>query len=73
MAMANGLPIISTPYHFALEVVQDSRGLMVPYADENSTLLATALCHLLENAVLREEMVSCPLPLHSSELLYAAE
>lgn len=57
MAMANRMAVISTPYHFALEVVQDNRGVIIPYKDQNSTLLAKAICALLEDATLREEMV----------------
>ncbi len=57
MAMANGMPVVSTPYHFALEVIQDTNGIIVPYKDHNSTLLAKALSTLLEDDALRKEMV----------------
>lgn len=60
MAMANGMPVVSTPYHFALEVVQDSRGIVIPYKGENGTKLAKALCDLFEDALLREQMVRLP-------------
>ena len=69
MAMANRMPVISTPFHFALEVVQDSRGIIVPFLDTNSTMLARALSSMLEDAFLREEMVSGP----TSDTLYYRE
>ncbi|CAL8465900.1 g5436 [Coccomyxa elongata] len=56
MAMANGMPIVTTPFHFALELMQDSRGIVIPYEDQNGTLFATALSALLEDAPLRKEM-----------------
>ena len=60
MAMANGLPVVSTPYRFALEVLQQQRGLLVPFADEGP-LLQEAICRLLDNEELRSSMVqSCP-------------
>lgn len=58
MAMANQMPVVSTPYHFAVEVLQDSRGVIIPYADQNSSLLGAALSSLLGSAPLREGMVS---------------
>lgn len=57
MAMANRMPVVTTPFHFAIEVVQDSRGVIIPYEDFNSTFFVTALSALLEDAALREEMV----------------
>lgn len=60
MAMANRMPVVTTPFHFALEVVQDSRGIIIPYEDHNGTLLAKALTALLEDAALREQMVRIP-------------
>ena len=56
MAMANGLPVVSTPYHFALELLQDSRGVLVPFYD-NQTALTSALTQLLGNSRLRSHMV----------------
>ena len=60
MAMANRMPVVTTPFHFALEVVQDSRGIIIPFEDHNGTLFATAISTLLEDAALREEMVCTP-------------
>lgn len=60
MAMVNRMPVVSTPYHFALEVLQDSRGIVIPYNDYNGTMLTKALCVLLEDASLRDEMVCYP-------------
>ena len=57
MAMANRMPVVTTPFHFALEVVQDSRGIIIPYEDHNGTLFAHAVSALLEDAALREQMV----------------
>lgn len=57
MAMANRMPVVTTPFHFALEVVQDSRGIIIPYEDRNGTLVAAAIVALLEDAALRETMV----------------
>jgi glycosyltransferase involved in cell wall biosynthesis len=56
MAMAHAMPIISTPYHFALELLQDSRGLVIPFND-NGTLLASALKSLINDPLLRSHMV----------------
>jgi glycosyltransferase involved in cell wall biosynthesis len=56
MAMAHGLPVVSTPYHFALELLQNGSGLLVPFADRGPRL-ARALCRLLEDAALRSAMV----------------
>ena len=60
MAMANGLPVVSTPYHFALEMLQDARGLLVPFHD-NQTALTAALQLLLADGRLRAHMVRPPL------------
>ena len=62
MAMANRMPVVTTPFHFALELVQDSRGIIVPYDDRNGTLFATALCALLGDAALREKMAGTKCP-----------
>lgn len=57
MAMANRMPVISTPYHYALEVLQDSRGIIIPYIDVNGSLLVEAICNVLQDAAFRNEMV----------------
>ncbi len=57
MAMANAMPVVSTPYHFALELVQDSRALLIPFED-NGTVLAYALNSLIEDPMMRAGMVS---------------
>ena len=57
MAMAHGLPIISTPTHHALELLYNSRGLLVPYNDDG-TALADTLNALLRSSSLRSMMVS---------------
>ena len=57
MAMANGLPVVSTPYRFALEVLQpQQRGLLVPFSDEGP-LLQETICRLLGDEQLRSAMV----------------
>lgn len=63
MAMANAMPVVSTPYHFALELVQDSRGLLIPFLD-NGTVLAHALNSLIEDPMMRAIMVSLPSHFH---------
>ena len=57
MAMAHGLAVVSTPYHFALEVLHSGRGLLVPFADKGHRL-AKAICRLLDDSELRSAMVS---------------
>ena len=57
MAMAHGLPIVSTPTHHALELLSDSHGLFVQYEDDG-TALAEALNALLGSSTLRNSMVS---------------
>ena len=57
MAMAHGLPVISTPTHHALELLYDSRGLLVHYNDDG-TALADTLHALLQSGSLRSMMVS---------------
>ena len=57
MAMAHGLPVVSTPTHHALELLYDSRGLLVHYND-NGTALAEGLNALLKSSSLRSTMVS---------------
>ena len=56
MAMAHGLPIVSTPTHHALELLHNSRGLLVDYEDDGSAL-AEALSSLLKSGSLRTMMV----------------
>ena len=59
MAMAHGLPIVSTPTHHALELLHDSRGIIIPYEDttDSITTLAEALNALLGCSTLRSTMV----------------
>ena len=57
MAMAHGLPIVSTPTHHALELLYNSRGLLIHYND-NGSALADALNALLKSRSLRSMMVS---------------
>ena len=58
MAMAHGMPVVSTPTHHALELLYDSAGLLIPYSDPNGTALAEALNALLSSASLRTAMVN---------------
>ena len=57
MAMAHRLPIVSTPTRHALELLSNSRGLLVQYED-NGTSLAEAVNALLSSSTLRSSMVS---------------
>ena len=68
MAMAHGLPIVSTPTHHALELLYDSRGLLVHYND-NGTALAEGLNALLKSSSLRSTMVRKSMPIESSSAL----
>ena len=56
MAMAHGLPIVSTPTHHALELLLNSRGIIIPYED-NGTTLTEALNILLGCSRMRNAMV----------------
>ena len=56
MAMSYGLPIVSTPYRFAMEVLQQQRGLLVPFSDDEP-LLQEAICRFLDDEDLRSAMV----------------
>ena len=53
-AMSSGLPVITTAFGGALEIVDDSCGVLVPPGDREA--LQRALATLISNAKLREEM-----------------
>ena len=58
-AMAHGLPIVSVPTHHAVELLSNSRGLIVQ-SNDNGTALADALNALLGSTNLRSTMVQKP-------------
>lgn len=55
-AFGCGKPVVSTPYWHAQELLQDGRGLLVPFAD--SAALARAVIQLLDDPEGRREMAS---------------
>ncbi|KAK9820039.1 hypothetical protein WJX72_005392 [[Myrmecia] bisecta] len=53
-AMSRGLPIVSTPYRYALECLRDGRGLIVPFDDTKAT--ADSIIRLLNSPELRQQL-----------------
>ena len=53
-AMAHGVPVISTPYQYAQELLSDGRGWIVPFDDAEA--LVTAITTLLRNSTMRHDM-----------------
>lgn len=53
-AMGSGLPVISTPYWYAEEMLADGRGSLVPFKD--SKAISEVLIELLSNDGKRQEM-----------------
>ncbi|CAE7805709.1 unnamed protein product, partial [Symbiodinium microadriaticum] len=54
MAMAMGLPCISTTYPFAVEALADGRGILIPFRDAH--MLAGAIGYALEDTDRAREM-----------------
>jgi glycosyltransferase involved in cell wall biosynthesis len=52
--MGAGKAIISTPYWHAAELLDDGRGVLVPF--ENPAAIATAAIELLDNDAIRQAM-----------------
>ena len=55
-AFGCGKPVISTPYWHAKELLEDDKGILVPFA--NSIGIASAVIELLENPTRRKAMAS---------------
>jgi glycosyltransferase involved in cell wall biosynthesis len=53
-AMGTGKPVISTPYWYATEMLDDGRGIIVPFNDSNA--MADQIIDLLDNDVKRHAM-----------------
>ena len=53
-AMGSGKATVSTPYWYAMEMLAEDRGLLVPFEDQES--LAAAVIELLDNEVQRHAM-----------------
>lgn len=53
-AIAAGQPVISTPYHYATEMLAEGRGLFVPM--RSVTELASAMSVLIRNPAVRENL-----------------
>ena len=53
-AMSLGMPIVSTPYRFATEVLANDRGLIVPFEDDNEVV--ANIVRVLSSAELRQQL-----------------
>ena len=56
-AVALGKPVISTPYHHAAEIISVENGILAGPGESGA--FATAVCSLLGNDRLRQEMAQC--------------
>jgi glycosyltransferase involved in cell wall biosynthesis len=53
-AVGSGKAVISTPYWYAQELLDDGRGILVPWRDPKA--IAEAVCSLLDSPEVRKEM-----------------